>query len=153
MDTRDRKASQAGFTLVEALVAIVVLAVGLMAVSNLLLVAGSSNAVANRATAAAALATQQMERLKAAPFTDLVAGGGLDANVGATNDGCTTATGTFNCRSNVAVNGVGQITVRWLIQPAVGVANALFITVRAESNLPLMGARTRAEFTTLRVQS
>lgn len=149
--TQPARRAQGGFTLVEALVAIVILAFGLMAISNLLLVAGTSNSVANRTTAAATLAAQQMERLKATPYATLAPGGNLDVAVGATNPGCTTAVGTFNCAADVA--GVGRIDVRWAIAPAIGAANALFITVRAEAAAPFMGARTRAEFTTFRVQS
>ena len=53
--TRDNteRGAEAGFTLVEALVAVVVLVFGLMAVTNLLLVAASSNSVANQSTAGA----------------------------------------------------------------------------------------------------
>lgn len=139
-----------GFTLVEALIAIVILSFGLMAVSNLLVVAAMSNSVANRSTAATALAVQQMERLKATSFDNLVPGGDVGNNVGATNDGCTTAVGTYNCQVNVA--GVGVIVVRWQITPAAA-ANSLFIRVRAEATARTMGARTRAEFTTFRVRS
>jgi len=60
--------SEAGFTLVEALVAIVVLIFGLMAVTNLLLVAASSNTVANQGTAAVTASTQAMDFLKATSF-------------------------------------------------------------------------------------
>src|SRR5204863_2278147 len=42
------RGSEAGFTLVEALVAIVILVFGLIAVTNLMLVAASSNSVANQ---------------------------------------------------------------------------------------------------------
>ena len=52
---------ESGFTLVEALVAIVVLVFGLMAVTNLMLVAASSNSVANQGTAAVASATRIVE--------------------------------------------------------------------------------------------
>src|SRR5512135_3547346 len=56
---------EAGFTLVEALVAIVVLVFGLMAVTNLMLVAASSNSVANQGTAAVASAIRAMDMIKA----------------------------------------------------------------------------------------
>ena len=47
-----RAQREAGFTLIEALVAIVILAFGLMAVTNLLVVAAASNTVGNHSTAA-----------------------------------------------------------------------------------------------------
>ena len=46
LDHNDRS-RESGFTLVETLVAIVVLVFGLMAVTNLMLVAATSNTVAN----------------------------------------------------------------------------------------------------------
>ena len=75
------RSSEAGFTLVEALVAIVILVFGLIAVTNLLVVAASSNSVANQATAAATIAAQRLELLKAQPFTSLTVGGDLDSDV------------------------------------------------------------------------
>ena len=62
------RGAEAGFTLVEALVAIVVLIFGLMAVTNLMLVAASSNSVANQGTAAVTSATRAMDMLKATTF-------------------------------------------------------------------------------------
>ena len=60
--------TDSGFTLVEALIAIVILVFGLMAVTNLFLVAGNSNQVANQSTAAAALAARRLESLKTISF-------------------------------------------------------------------------------------
>ncbi len=65
------RGTEAGFTLVEALVAIVVLVFGLMAVTNLLLVAASSNTVANQGTAAVTTATQVLDFLKNTTFNTL----------------------------------------------------------------------------------
>ncbi len=59
---------QAGFTLVEALIAMVILSFGLIAVTNLMLVASTSNTVANQSTAATSIASQRMEQLKALGF-------------------------------------------------------------------------------------
>jgi type II secretory pathway pseudopilin PulG len=143
---------EAGFTLVEALCAIVILAFGLIAIANLMLVAATSNSVANQATAATTLASQQLELLKNTPFTfppntqafnpALAPGGDLD------ND----AAGYFNPPVNVP--GVGDVRVRWLIvgvpDPVDAVVRTLFITVRAEGLGALAGARSRAEFTTIR---
>ena len=66
---------QAGFTLVEALVAVTVLIFGLMAVTNLLLVAASSNTVANQGSAATTSASQVMDVLRSTPWNELVPGG------------------------------------------------------------------------------
>lgn len=68
-----------GFTLIETLIAMVVLIFGLVAVSHLILVATSSNAIANRSTVATSLASLQMERLMTTPYASLVAGGGVES--------------------------------------------------------------------------
>ena len=130
---------QAGFTLVEALVAIVILVFGLIAITNLMLVAASSNSVANQATAAATIAAQRLEQLKAIPWGDprLAPGGDVTTDVG----------GFFSSPDDM-VAGTGQIHSRWEIvsvDPQV-----LFIRVRSEGTGALSVSRSRAEFTTLR---
>ncbi len=126
-----------GFTLVEALTAIVILAFGLIAITNLLVVAASSNSVANQSTAAATAASQLLDQLRAAPFETLVVGGDLTAD-------------------NVYFRdedfpGVGRIHTRWRIEAFVPAnPRALFISVRSEGTGALSGARSRAEFTTIR---
>jgi type II secretory pathway pseudopilin PulG len=143
---------EAGFTLIEALTAIVILSFGLMAVTNLLLVAASSNAVANQSSAATNSAAQVLEQLRTVSFQNLVIGGSLTADVGAPvacNAPFPPAAGIYNCDDNIP--GVGRIHTRWSIQntnPAN--ARALFITVRSDGTGPLTGARARAEFTTIR---
>ena len=136
-----RPAGEAGFTLVEALCAIVILAFGLIAITNLLLVASTSNTTANLSTAAATLATQQLEVLKAVPFNDpgglLAAGGDLD------NDQA-----GFFTDPPAEIQGVGQIRVRWRVTDID--TQTKFIVVRAESTALLIGARSRAEFTVFR---
>ena len=145
---------EAGFTLVEALVAMVVLIVGLLAVANLMVVAGTSNSVANQGTAAAAQATEVMERLKAIPYNVMTPGGDLAADAGSIancNDdtqagGCVVA-GNFN--SQRIIPGVGTIKTRWTITPG-GDPQIRFIRVRSEAIGSIGQARTRAEFTTFR---
>jgi type II secretory pathway pseudopilin PulG len=146
--------AEAGFTLVEAMCAIVILAFGLIAIANLMVVAASSNTVANQSTAATTMASQRLEILKSIPFTDppgsqifnpaLAPGGDLDGD-DATLPAFTALTD---------VPGVGQIRVQWRItgvpDPLDAVVRTLFIEVRAEGTGALTGARSRAEFTTFR---
>ena len=66
--TARARRDEAGFTLIETLIAIIVLVFGLIAVTNLFLVAGSSNTVANQATAASDVAAQILENFKAQPW-------------------------------------------------------------------------------------
>ena len=137
-----RSGGEAGFTLVEALCAMVILVFGLIAIANLLLVASTSNTTANVSTAATTLAAQQLEVLKAVPFNNdplglLVAGGDLDTDQGG-----------YFADPPPEVPGVGQIRVRWKIVDID--VETKFIQVRAESTAPLIGARSRAEFTVFR---
>ena len=129
--------AEAGFTLIEVLISIVVLVFGLIAVTNLFLVAGSSNTVANQATAAADVAAQVLENLKAQPWTStqLAAGGSL-----------TTPT-TGYTRSD-QIPGVGTISSNWTITDVD--LRTKFIRVRSEGTGVLARARSRAEFTTYR---
>ena len=90
---KSKKESQEGFSLIEVMIAIVILTVGLLSLAQMMVVATNANAVAGRMTASAALAKQQLELLKAAPFYTnpanpsigsmnplLAAGGDLDSN-------------------------------------------------------------------------
>lgn len=129
--------ADAGFTLVEVLIAIVVLVFGLIAVTNLFLVAGSSNTVANQSTAAADVAGRILENLRAQPWNNalLTAGGNV-------------ATDTTGFWQDDTISGVGTIHSRWLITDVD--ARTKFIRVRSEGAGLLARGRSRAEFTTYR---
>jgi prepilin-type N-terminal cleavage/methylation domain-containing protein len=144
--------SQAGFTLMEVLVSIVILVFGLIAVTNLLLVAGNSSSVANTGTTAAAIAAEQMEALKAMPFVAPVGGGpSLIATAGGDLDN--NVPGFFRDATTdprLRVPGGGTIVVRWLVvTPVQGQTQLAHITVRAEA-ATVFARRTRAEFTAFR---
>jgi len=153
--------SEAGFTLIEALIAIVVLVVGILAVVNLFVVASTSNAIGNHSTAATGQATETLERLKAIPFLNITAAmGGTTEGDLATDTGSilncvetTTATCVVPGNYNLArdVPGVGRIKTRWMIvRPGAGGPDTLFIVVRSQSTAQLASIRSRAEFTTFR---
>lgn len=158
--------NEAGFTLVEALIAIVILAVGLAAVTNLFLVGGTSNQTGNHMSATTAEAIETLEALKAIPFGNLTPGGNLTADLPAacqpdclaTPDLCPTQCVVGDPVPNFnfyrTVPGVGLIRTRWLIAnpiPNAGGAPVCHITVRSESTAPIAGGfRSRAEFTTFR---
>jgi type II secretory pathway pseudopilin PulG len=147
--------TEAGFTLVEALVAIVVLVFGLMAVTNLLLVAASSNTVANQGTAAVTTATQVLDFLKATTFDTLdndtggaTGGTAFDATDGGKDcNDVTLVPADWHC--TVATPGVGTVHAHWYIT-SMADARLLYIRVRAEGTGALAAARSRAEFTTFR---
>lgn len=135
--------AEAGFTLIEVLVAIVILIFGLMAVSNLLLVAASSNSVANQSTAAATAASETLETLKQVPFTStsLADGGSLAAD---------TTVGAVNYFRNDRIPGVGPINTRWVITTVAGDPQVKFITVQSEGVGPMVRVRSRTTYTTFR---
>jgi len=151
--TRERvePGAEAGFTLVEALVAVVVLVFGLLAVTNLLLVAASSNAVANQSTAAVASATRAMDLLRVTTYDALDdAPGGMTFDVGDGGKDCADPTLVFNdwhCNENVP--GVGTVHTHWWVA-ATADPRLLHVRVRSEGTGALAGARSRAEFTTFR---
>ena len=160
------RTAENGFTLIEALIAIVVLVVGIVAIVNLFVVASTSNAVANHSTAASGQGTETMERLKSIPFLDLTGGmggpisGNLSADAGsllncvepdpqpATPVNCVIP-GNYNLARDIP--GVGRIKTRWqIVRPGAGGPDTIFITVRSESTAKLAGVRSRSEYTTFR---
>jgi prepilin-type N-terminal cleavage/methylation domain-containing protein len=154
---------QQGFTLIEAMVAMVILIFGVAAVANLMVVAGTSNTVANHTTAAASAATQQMELLKSTTYTALVTGGdisGTSAILGAGDCG-TVAVNAFRCATRMSgangpdYAGVGTIYVRWQVGPAVAVGSTTtrVIRVAAESMAPAIRPRSRVLLTTFRTDN
>ena len=127
--------TDAGFTLVEVLVAIVVLVFGLIAVTNLLLVGASNNTAANLGTASTAAAGQQMENLKATSFADLIA---LTGPAGGSSTG----------QEVVTMPGTGPIQVNWTIERRS--SQLMFITVQAQGSGAMVAARSRAVLTSFR---
>ena len=145
--TRQAAGREAGFTLIEVMVAIVILTVGLLSLAQMMVLATNSNTLSGRMTSASALAKEQLERLKAVPFysdpttdtrsDDLLDGGDVEAGGGGyvayyDRDGLPTgaATATFEVRweiTTVPTDAAGlpfemvEIQVRCL--PAAGAAD------------------------------
>jgi Tfp pilus assembly protein PilV len=90
--------AEAGFTFIEALIAMAILVVGLLGVASLMGTAAGANSLAQRSTTAIHAASRRMESLEQAPFDDLAPGGSLTTNV----------TGYFECED--------QMCVRWEIE-------------------------------------
>jgi len=113
-----RSSDEGGFSLIEVMVAILILTVGLLSLAQMMVLATSSNSLSSRMTSASSLAKEQLERLKAAPFyIDPVArtrsdalrdGGSIDLPGG---DGYA----QLYDAEGVPVGGGGQYEVRWEI--------------------------------------
>ena len=81
-----------GFSLIEVMVAIVILTVGLLALAQMMVMATNSNNLSGRMTSCSGLAKEQLERLKSTPFYSVpanrtrhplfTAGGDINATVG-----------------------------------------------------------------------
>jgi prepilin-type N-terminal cleavage/methylation domain-containing protein len=67
-DTKVKRESERGFSLVEVMIAILILTIGLLSLAQMMMVATNANALSGHMTASAALAKEQLELLKAAPF-------------------------------------------------------------------------------------
>jgi type II secretory pathway pseudopilin PulG len=150
--SRRAPSGESGFTLVEALVAIVVLVFGLMAVTNLMIVAASSNSVANQGTAAVTSATRIMDVIKSTSFDLLPVGGTpidpADTPAPKACDDPTLTLGTdWHC--NDIIPGVGTIHTHWRITPTTDV-RVLHIRVQSEGLGAMSGARSRSDFTSFR---
>jgi type II secretory pathway pseudopilin PulG len=162
--------AESGFTLIEALISMIILIFGLIAVTNLFVVASSSNQIALYNTVAAAEATRVLERLKTVPFNNLPTAGLSPAT--ATHDaanpwntanwttasdfGAVNGTGevfvggvvVFNATQNVP--GVGNVITRWkIVNPGAGGAQTRYFLVRSEVQA-LFGRGAVAQFTTFR---
>jgi len=151
-----RTSGERGFTLIEVMVAIVILTVGLLSLAQMMVLATSSNTLSGRMTSASALAKDQLERLKAAPFyTDPVAktrnpilqdGGDIDVPGG---DGFA----QHYDRDGIPVAAGGQFEVRWKIEtiPTDLPLEMLEIRVRCVSvNADQFNVIGEARFTTFR---
>ena len=127
--------SEKGFSLVELLVAVVMLAVGLLAVAGMQSMAINKNAYANRYSTATALAQEVMEDFLArepssAIFqTDVGLG---PPNPSATNYDLDPSAVTSN---SVTVTGAGTFTVLYSIDANNPVTNVAKITVKVETTI------------------
>lgn len=116
------KNPQSGFSLIEMLVAVVILAVGLLGLAQLQITAMKANSQSASSMAAAGLAQRAIEKIMAWPPDDP----NLDA----------TGTGTLD---SVTVAGAGTYTITWSVEtPYEGVTNLCRVDVVVTSQQNVM---------------
>jgi type II secretory pathway pseudopilin PulG len=151
-----RRRGEEGFTLIESLIAMVILITGIAAIANLMVIAGSSNAVGSHTTAAAMVASQQMELLKSATYPSLIPGGTVvipPNHGGPAHPQCNLAPvqGMYAC--DTTVEGVGLIHVQWSITGLAAAPTTYFIHVVSRPVAASTGQRALADFTTFRTSN
>ena len=147
MQSRARLDDERGVSLIEVLVALVLIVLLLTSLSQLFALATTSNLTARGRTAAALLAEEKLEELRELPFgfdqqgaaiTDLTtdttgevpAGGGTGLTPGGAIDGTVAGYSDYLDAFGHRIDGAHATFVRrWSIQPLAALANALVIRV------------------------
>jgi len=130
---RNRDDSRRGFTLLEVVIALTIMAVGLIATAPLFVLASRQNAGGGDMGQVGALAVERMERLRGLNFFSLANGGDLDSNVAGYSD---TADPDFDVRwvisnSPAPPTGMKVIVVRSVAKRRViGRAKQATLTLR-----------------------
>jgi prepilin-type N-terminal cleavage/methylation domain-containing protein len=128
--------ADSGFTLVELVIALSLVAMTVLAVAPLFVFASRENASVAEQSSAGALAVRRMELLRATPYADLDDGGDLASNVA----------GYFD-------DSQPHCSVRWTIAArTTAPMPGKVITVRATARGPLAGTSREAEIVTVRVE-
>lgn len=126
-----------GFTLVEVLLALFLIAIGVLAAAPMFVYAMQGNAVGADFGTAGAIAVERMEILRGTGYLDLPAGGDLATDVSAGG-------------VDYFDNSDPDYTVRWTIVDNVSPADTKTITVRVTAVRQVVGDPKGVTLTTLR---
>lgn len=129
------KGTEKGFTLVETLVALFLLAIGLLGVAPLFVVGARSAAASADMGTVTARATERLEVLRATGFASLPAGGSLTTNV-----------------SGYCDTSRPDVTVRWTVANNATPATLKTVVVRAVATRQVMGLQKETTVSTKRGQ-
>ncbi len=127
---------EAGFSLIEVLVALFIAGLVFLMMAQLLGVGVEASRAASDTTKAAALASDRMEELTQSAYEDLVAGGDINADVGG-----------FSENLDTDADGVDDYVRRWEITD---LGSSMRIRVRVIALLDVIGPPKEATFVTLK---
>jgi prepilin-type N-terminal cleavage/methylation domain-containing protein len=133
---KTKQNDQRGMTLVEALVAMLLLSFGLLAAAPMFVQSARQNTTGADLGVVAAVAREQMESLRWEDYSALTAGGSLNSDTTGFFDGSTPG-----------------ITIRWQIVTNISPANTKTISVRVIADSIGPGAQRDLVLTTLRGDS
>jgi len=129
------KRGERGFSLVEVLVALLILTFGLLAVVPMFVYGARRAAASADIGKAGAAATKRMERLRATAYGSLAAGGSLSSNLTSYSDTTDPA-----------------VLVRWAISDNATPSTVKTISVVAIARRQVSGPAKRVQFMTLRAR-
>lgn len=107
-----------GFTLIEIVVALAVIAIGIFAIMTLTLMVVKGNAHSRKNTAATTLAQKKMEEIKALNFASIVGGAGCENCDEFITTGCTPIPTPTPCQFNDDYKAYARETIISLNEPA-----------------------------------
>ncbi len=134
--TASKARIEAGFSLIEVLVALFMAGLVFLMMAQLLGVGVEVSRAASDTTKAAALASDRMEELTQSDYDDLVAGGDINADVGG-----------FSENLDLDADGVDDYVRRWEITD---LGSSMRIRVRVIALLDVIGPPKEATFVTLK---
>lgn len=125
-----QKPSENGFTLIETMIAMAILAIGILAVASMQITAFQGNRAARRQTEAVALAAQQLEELAALPYDDARLAGGSHSASGVGPAGLYDVEWRIVADSPLPETKTVALTVQWKSRG--DVKNAMFNHIIAD---------------------
>jgi type IV pilus modification protein PilV len=155
MPASRNQSNDEGFSLIEVMVAMMILTVGLLSLAQMMVVATNSNSLSGRMTSCSALAKEQLERLKASPFYTNPAALVRNPILAAGGDTMNTVGGYSQVYDDegLPTAGAGMYEVRWQITdvPTALPLEMVSINVRClASNPDQFSIIGEANFTTFR---
>lgn len=122
-----------GASLIEVLVALLLIGIGLLAVAPMFVSASRGNATGGDLGTVGAAGVERMEQLRATDYDNLVVGGSLTSDT----------PGYFD-------DSRAGLIVRWTVDPNATPPDTRIVTVWASTTTHLSGPRTEVTLTTLR---